>query len=201
MPDSSLPCSTCRRRGHVARPTPPRAFRDLHFSCSGVGSAGRACLRASSTLPCRSAMVRQRGPAGPLEGLLFFRILEPERLCLGSSRACPGAVCCIRRPISAGAPQQAAVMYHSVARVPSFLQHSAVFLYVCLLVSCLALTRQVWRGHLLYGRGFRHLRVSIRLQCHRAAMQSIGKGTPGVVSVSIRFATLVISGEAVWAKG
>ena len=41
-------------------------------------------------------------------------------------------VCCIRRPISVGAAQQAAVMYLSFIRVPSFLQHSAVFLNVCL---------------------------------------------------------------------
>ena len=37
MPDSSLPCRTCRRRGHFARSAPPRALRDLHFSFFGVG--------------------------------------------------------------------------------------------------------------------------------------------------------------------
>ena len=44
------------------------------------------------------------------------------------------------------------------------------------LVSCLALTRLVWRDHVFYGRRFRHLRVSFRAQCHRSAMQSIGEG-------------------------
>ena len=69
VPDSSLPCRACRRRGHVARSAPPRASRMLHFSGSGAGSAGHAHLRAWSTLPCRSAVVGHRRPTGLLEGL------------------------------------------------------------------------------------------------------------------------------------
>ena len=102
-------------------------------------------------------------------------------------------VCCIRRPISAGAAQQAAVMYHIVARVPSFLQHSAVFLNVCLWVSCLALTRQVWQGHVLYGRrwpfGIFHFRdalfgfTSVFRDCGDFGLWGSGWGSLWVFSV------------------
>ena len=91
-------------------------------------------------------------------------------------------------------------MYHSCSRVPSFLQHSVVFLNVCLWAGCLALTRQVWRGHVLHGNGFAICVLPSGLQCHRAAMQSTGEGTPGVVSGLVRFATLVTSGEGVCVK-
>ena len=102
------------------------------------------------------------------------RVLESERLCSGSSRACPGAGSCAafagrsRR----GAAQQAAIMYQCGVRAHWFLRHSAVFLNVCLWASCLALSRLVWRGHVLYGRRLRHLQISVRApmpsSCHAA---------------------------------
>ena len=74
--------------------------------------------------------------------------------------------------------------------------HSSILLptaFCCIservsLVSCLALTRQVWRDHVLDGRCFRHLRVSIR-----APM-------PSSCHAVDRRVELLTSGEGVWDK-
>ena len=60
VPSLLLSCRTCLSACAGCPVGSSVGLRNMHFSFSGVGSAGRACLRVRSTLPCRSAMVRLR---------------------------------------------------------------------------------------------------------------------------------------------
>ena len=134
-----------------------------------AGSAGHAHLRAWSTLPRRSAVVGQRRPTGPLEGLPpFFRVLESEQLCTGPSRARPSAG---SRAALAGRSRRE-LRSKSSSRITvsfGFLPSHNILLYFLTCVSG-QLPRigavRLARPRIMFPSGF---------QCHRAAMQSIGE--------------------------
>ena len=124
-------------------------FERLALLLFGMGSAGRACLRARSTLPRMPAMVRLCGPAGP-----------PPRVCPFKGFLCQGGFDW-GLPVLVTAPGHVLRSYADLGwgcaagrhRVPQC--HSGTFLptaFCCIservsLDSSLALTRQVWRGH------------------------------------------------------